>query len=83
MNSASAVIAAALILLGMYEGWAAFTGGTTISAWVWNIDLAPYGHILALLVGVLMGHFFAVDVASLMVFFLGMVGGWVAWSRVP
>lgn len=81
MTYASAAIAATLILLGGYEGWAAFTGHMTISAWVWTIDLAAYGHILPLLVGVLIGHFFAVDVASIMVFGLGFLAGWIAWHR--
>ena len=81
MKYAGLAWAAALILLGAYEGWAFSTGGQTLSAWVWTVDLGAYGRILPLLAGVLVGHFFVVDMASTLALAFGIVGGAWFWGR--
>jgi hypothetical protein len=85
VSSRSAEIAwvVALLLLGAYEGWAILTGHTTLSRAVWSADLSPYGKLLPLATGVLIAHFFAVDVTSILAFLFGFVGGGLFWHIQP
>lgn len=48
----------ALLLLGLYEGYALTTGKMTLSRFVWNANRGQYGPLLPFMAGLLCGHFF-------------------------
>ena len=48
----------ALVLLGVYEIYALFTGEETLSRSVWDAKNSVYGAVIPFLAGFLCGHFF-------------------------